>query len=218
MLTQAKESGQISEADWKEANNRYKTCLSENGHKVELVYEGSRVLIMEEGSPGMSAQDMQASGQERSKDDLECYGKTSAFINEVYTYLNGGSDKPDGDTTQRAVLTCLIDRKLVPANTTYDEFVADLEQTTENSSLRMAKTTPTRSDNAGSRTRGSFGRRLSVPYVSGRTEAEAKAKELLHVGQYPRSRRDALVRSVADARYGRSSDRRAEPAAAPPSH
>lgn len=126
VLTEAKKTGQISEADWKEANNRYKTCLTEQGFQVEIIYRGSTVQIQGEVDGKQTPADREA----RQKADLSCYQKTAAHINEIYAYLNddGSGNGLDGDTVQRAVLACLIDRELAPADTTYDEFVADLEQ------------------------------------------------------------------------------------------
>ncbi|MFB9748107.1 hypothetical protein [Leifsonia shinshuensis] len=124
VLTKARETGSISEADWKEANNRYKACLDEQGYAADLLYDGSKVLMAFDADSNES----EAAKKTRQAADLACYQKTSAFINEVYAYLNGGSDRPDADAVQRAVLACLIDRKLVPADTSYDQFLADLEQ------------------------------------------------------------------------------------------
>ncbi|MCX4471354.1 hypothetical protein OOK41_13725 [Micromonospora sp. NBC_01655] len=126
VLTTAKDTGKISEADWKEANNRFKDCLAAKGYQIELIFQGSKVLTQTvAGSGDRSEADKQAD----AKASQECYEKTSAFINEVYALLaGGGQEKPDGDATQRAVLACLIDRGLVPEDTKYDEFLADLEQ------------------------------------------------------------------------------------------
>lgn len=109
VLTRAKETGTISEADWKEANNRYKACLSEQGIQAEIVYQGSKVQVQ----AVQSGKDTPESREASQKADLACYQKTSAFINEIYAYLNddGSGNGMDGDTAQRAVLKCLIDRQ-----------------------------------------------------------------------------------------------------------
>lgn len=126
VLKTAKDTGKISEADWKEANNRFKECLAAKGYQVELVFQGSKVLTQTVADDGDRSE---ADKQADAEASQECYEKTSAFINEVYALLaGGGQDKPDGDTTQRAVLACLIDRGLAPKGTSYDEFLADLEQ------------------------------------------------------------------------------------------
>ena len=124
VIAEAKKSGVISEADWKEANNRYVECLTLKGHKVELIYEGTKVLTVEETSERESEQER----QRRRRSDHECYEKTSAFINDIYTHLNGGpGSEKSGDEVLRAVFACLIDRELVPKDTTFDQFAADLQ-------------------------------------------------------------------------------------------
>lgn len=126
VLTKAKTTGEISEADWKEANNQNKECLAAKGFNVEILYEGTKVLVQHE----INESETQAQAEEWNQATQTCYEKTSSFINEIYSYLAGDENGQgfDGDTAQRAVLACLIERKLVPADTSYDEFVADLEQ------------------------------------------------------------------------------------------
>lgn len=126
VLTKAKETGQISEADWKEANNRFKECMADLGRDVEIVYEGSRALVMEEAGT-LNEDDMEGSAADRNQDTVQCQKKTNGFINEIYEYINGNS-AGSSDDVQRAVLNCLIERELVPADTTYEQFVTDLEQ------------------------------------------------------------------------------------------
>lgn len=126
VLTKAKESGQISEADWKEANNRFKECMADLGRDVEIVYEGSRALVMEEANT-LNKNEMEGSAADRNQDTVQCQKKTNGFINEIYEYINGNS-AGSADDVQRAVLSCLIERELVPADTTYEQFVTDLEQ------------------------------------------------------------------------------------------
>lgn len=127
VLTKAKRSGEVSEADWKEANNRYKTCLADQGYDVELIFQGSKVQTIRDAEEGEAGDANNADTQKRQQVDIECYAKTSAFINEIYDYINGTGGM-DGDQVQRAVLQCLLDRGLVPKDTTYDEFLADLDQ------------------------------------------------------------------------------------------
>ncbi|PPG33176.1 hypothetical protein C5B97_00700 [Pseudoclavibacter sp. RFBB5] len=126
VLTAARESGEISEADWKEGNNLRLQCLQEKGFDAELLYEGAEVYLQTDADPGAASPD--EGDSELQAADLDCYEKTSAFINEAYSLINGGQSSVDPDEMQRAVLQCLIDRELVPADTTYEEFVADLEQ------------------------------------------------------------------------------------------
>lgn len=127
VLTKAKQSGEISEADWKEANNRYKSCMADQGYEVELVFQGSKVQTIRDAEEGETGDADNSVNRKRQQVDIECYAKTSAFINEVYDYING-TGSMDGDQIQRAVFKCLVDRGLVPKDTTYDEFLADLEQ------------------------------------------------------------------------------------------
>lgn len=128
VLTRAQETGAVSEEDWKEANNKFKDCMVDKGYEIELIYDGANVTTQTVADVGSGGEEQQADAEKRRADDQECYEKTSAFINEAYSLLNGGSVSVSADEMQRAVLQCLIDRELVPAETTYEEFVADLEQ------------------------------------------------------------------------------------------
>lgn len=128
VLSRAQESGNISEQDWKEANSRYLACVEDKGYSGEIIYEGAEAFLQTEVDPGLSEAEMVAEDMKTQVDTLECYDKTSAYINEAYLYLNGGLADTDVDSLQRAVLACLIDGDLVPKETTYEEFAADLEQ------------------------------------------------------------------------------------------
>ncbi len=127
ILDKAKQTGEITESDWKEANNKFVTCMAELGASVQLQFDGARVQYLRDAETGTKRDD-EAAKQKRADQHLECYSKTSMGINEVYQYLNESSASTDGDEIQRAVLKCLIERKLVPESTTYDEFLADLQK------------------------------------------------------------------------------------------
>lgn len=124
VLTKVQETGTISEADWKEANSMQAACMTEKGYPTEVIYEGTKVILKTEAAPGAG----EAESEAERADTIECYDKTSAYINEAYAYINGGPNQVDPDAVQRAVLQCLIDGGLVPAETSYEEFVADLQQ------------------------------------------------------------------------------------------
>ncbi|KAB1638839.1 hypothetical protein [Pseudoclavibacter terrae] len=128
VLAKAQETGVISESDWKEANARYAECMNDKGYNAEIVYEGADAFLQTEEAAGQGDDQGAAPDGAVQEDGHECYDKTSAFINEAYSLINGGQSAVSPEEMQRAVLQCLIDRELVPADTTYEEFVADLEQ------------------------------------------------------------------------------------------
>lgn len=122
VLEKAKKTGKISEADWKEANNQNKECMASLGYDIEITYEGSKVLMLMEAEGGED----DPANEKRRQDSIECGDKTSAYINEIYSYLVG--DQPDGDEQLRAIFNCIIENELAPKDTTFDEFESDLEQ------------------------------------------------------------------------------------------
>lgn len=128
LLQQVRDTGELSEADWKEANSRYVACMAEHGRTIELVYQGATVLEREQADQG-SLTNHEATQDERIKTEQECMMKTKAFINEVYAYLHGEAnpgDSADGETVERKILACLIERGLVPKDSTYEQFLNDL--------------------------------------------------------------------------------------------
>lgn len=128
LLEQVRKTGELSEADWKEANNRYVACMAEHGRTIELVYQGATVLEREQADQG-GLTDHEAAQDERIKTEQECMMKTKAFINEVYAYLHGETNpgnSVDGETVERKILACLIERGLVPEDSTYEQFINDL--------------------------------------------------------------------------------------------
>lgn len=127
VLKKVQEKGELSEADWKEANEQYKACLIAAGHDVELVYEGTQVLIKGKVSEGGEPGDEEAQQREREQ-DTECYEKTSMYINEIYAYLNDDGSEQDHEEVERAVHECLIDTGVLPESTTFEEFSAELKK------------------------------------------------------------------------------------------
>lgn len=125
VLSKAQESGEISEADWKEANEQYESCLIDAGQNVELVYEGSQVLVKGEVNEGGEPGDDETRQRER-EENAKCYEKTSMYINEIYAYLNDGGTEQDHEEVERAVYECLIETGVIPKDTTFDEFASEL--------------------------------------------------------------------------------------------
>lgn len=127
VLNKAQKSGEISEADWKEANEQYKSCLIDAGQDVELVYEGSQVLVKGEVNEGGEPGDDEAQQREH-EEDAECYEKTSMYINEIYAYLNDDGSEQNHEEVERAVYDCLIETGVIPKDTTFDEFSSELSK------------------------------------------------------------------------------------------
>lgn len=123
VLQKAKETGEISEADWKEANNQKKECMAALGYDLEIVYEGSKVMWLMD----LDEEEDDAALKKRDQASLDCSDKTNAYINEIYSFLAGDQPGADGSDPLRAVFDCLIDNELIPEDATFDEFNADLE-------------------------------------------------------------------------------------------
>lgn len=127
VLKKVQEKGELGEADWKEANEQCKACLIAAGQSVELVYEGTQILIKGEVNEGSEPGNEEAQQREREQ-DTECYEKTSMYINEIYAYLNDEGSAQNHEEVERAVYDCLIETGLIPKDTTFDEFSAELPQ------------------------------------------------------------------------------------------
>ncbi|WP_029088612.1 hypothetical protein [Brevibacterium album] len=122
VLQKAKETGEVSEADWKEANNRLAQCAKDGGLEIELMYQGAEVQYI---SPAGT----DSTEETRAKENeliLECEMKTNAFIKDAYAYLNGSQGPGEDYALERAVLACLIDKELVPEGTTLEQFLASM--------------------------------------------------------------------------------------------
>lgn len=124
VLAEAQKSGEISEASWKEANEQYQSCLTDLGRNVELVYVGAQVQIRGEVEADEAIDE--ASRQKEREEDTACYEKTSMYINEIYAYLHDDSAEEENDQLERAVYACLIETKVIPKDTTFEEFSAEL--------------------------------------------------------------------------------------------
>lgn len=124
ILSTAQKTGEVSEADWKEANNRYVQCMSERGHSYQVSYQGTEVVFTRESASGGNGQEDVA----EKNDALECGTLTNTYVNGLYQYLYGSDPVQNSQDMERAVLACLIDKGLVPDSTTFDEFSADLSQ------------------------------------------------------------------------------------------
>lgn len=123
VLQKAKDTGELSEADWKEANNRFVQCAEDGGLEVELMYQGAEVQYISPAGED-STEEQRAMENELV---LECEMKTNAFIKEVYAYLNQSGGSGEDYAMERAIMACLVDRDLAPEDITFEQFMADLE-------------------------------------------------------------------------------------------
>lgn len=126
VLEKAQKSGTISEADWKEANNQFLDCMIDKGHDMELVYEGSQVMVRGEAGANEAPGGDEAEQTARQEDFSDCSAKTSDYINEIYSYLNSDGSTQDPEEIERAVYDCLIESEVIPKDTTFDEFSREL--------------------------------------------------------------------------------------------
>jgi len=130
ILNQAKLTGAISEADWKEVNQRTAECLQEkSGYPTTVVYEGANAYLQQNQGTELPSGD---TDRQIERDTIACVDQFSGAVNTVYRYLYGGPMYRDPEFVPRAIYDCLKDKELIPKSVTWEEFEADYWSSTQN--------------------------------------------------------------------------------------
>jgi hypothetical protein len=120
ILLRARQTGAVSEADWKEANNLTVACLQERGFPTEVSYEGAETIFQTFPDPQQT--DEQRAQMRAAITDCS---KLSVQVNSLYRYIYGDPANQDPNHVPRAIYDCLIEADLIPESTAYEEFFAD---------------------------------------------------------------------------------------------
>ena len=118
------QSGDISESDWKESNNRYVDCMAGQGYAVQVEYLGEKTQTVAQFEPDADEADMQIARDA----DMECGIKTSLFVNQLYAEINRPGGPMDPLDSDRSIHQCYIDRDIIPADVTFEQFEAEIQK------------------------------------------------------------------------------------------
>ncbi|MDR3108054.1 MAG: hypothetical protein LBU05_07700 [Bifidobacteriaceae bacterium] len=111
----------ISEANWKEANNRYVDCMAGKGYTVEVQYLGEKTQTIRDAETAADEAELQ---QDRTA-DLECGVKASLFVNQLYAELNRPGGPMDPLASDRSIHQCYIENNVIPGDVTFEQFQAE---------------------------------------------------------------------------------------------
>ncbi|MDR0592314.1 MAG: hypothetical protein LBG60_03450 [Bifidobacteriaceae bacterium] len=118
------QSRDISESDWKESNSRYVVCMAGKGYAVHVDYLGEKTQTVTEFEPAADEAELQAARDA----DLECGIKTSLFVNQLYAEINRPGGPMDPLDSDRSIHQCYIDRGIIPADVSFEQFEAEIQK------------------------------------------------------------------------------------------
>ena len=124
ILEQAKQTGAISEADWKEVNEQSVQCIREKtGYEdVSVIYHKAGTVIQITMGADLPTEEQ---NEQRVQAQIDCSREYAGAVNAVYLYLYGGPMYRDQEFVPRAVYACLKEGKLIPNSVTWEKFAAD---------------------------------------------------------------------------------------------
>jgi hypothetical protein len=125
VLRQALETGQISEADWKQVNTNWIACVRGLGAEATIFYEGTRTTYQVAPPKGIGLGE--SAGVEFSEAVRQtCDLPINLYVNGAYDLLYRESWKSDPRQVDERVIACLQRAGVAPESLTYEEFEADL--------------------------------------------------------------------------------------------
>ncbi|MDR1449812.1 MAG: hypothetical protein LBI84_06380 [Propionibacteriaceae bacterium] len=126
VLQQAQQTGQISEADWKQANANWISCIKSLGFEADVFYEGTNVTYHVALSNEVSQMDEAGRAAVRQTIRQTCDERTNTYVNMAYDSLYRESWKNDPRQVDERVIACLQQAGLASETLTYEELEADL--------------------------------------------------------------------------------------------
>ncbi|MDR0592315.1 MAG: hypothetical protein LBG60_03455 [Bifidobacteriaceae bacterium] len=126
------ETGDLLEADWKQANADNVACMEELGHRTSTVYEGATAVESMTDMGGTQAEAIQ-----RASDSEACATRHSRYVNAVYAALRGDAAADAIGQADDAIRLCYIDKGIIT-----EEVTAQRWQLDQDDYLRMADDNP----------------------------------------------------------------------------
>ncbi|MDR1187650.1 MAG: hypothetical protein LBK95_09380 [Bifidobacteriaceae bacterium] len=121
LLRRFLEERTIGEADWKEANSRYVSCMAAKGYTAEVQYLGETTQVLQDAP--MDADEAYLEGSRMA--DQDCAAAESAYVNSVYSEINRPGGPMDPQETDRSIRQCYIDKGIIPEDVTFEQWLAE---------------------------------------------------------------------------------------------
>jgi hypothetical protein len=125
VLQEVRVTGEISEADWKQANNNWIACVASLGASGSIEYQGTHTQYTVAVPPELAPDTAGANAVMDSVDRL-CTDR-NRWVNIIYDLLYRASWKSDPRQVDERVIACLQERGLAPDSLTYEELEADID-------------------------------------------------------------------------------------------
>jgi hypothetical protein len=116
------ETGDISEADWKQANADNVACMAALGHETTTVYDGA---VATESMTGTGATRDEAI--QRAADSEACATEHSRYVNQVYAASRGQSTGAQSGDADDAIRQCYIAKGIIGEDTTPSQWQLNLD-------------------------------------------------------------------------------------------
>ncbi|MDR1264195.1 MAG: hypothetical protein LBK42_01165 [Propionibacteriaceae bacterium] len=125
VLRQALETGQISEADWKQVNTNWIACVRGLGSDASVSYEGTVVIYTVALSKSVGL-DKDSTAEAREAIHQTCDLPIKDYVDVVYDMIYRESWRSDPRQVDERVIACLQRTGAAPESLTYEELEADL--------------------------------------------------------------------------------------------
>jgi hypothetical protein len=123
ILLEARLTGVVSEADWKEANENSVRCVIDRGYSAKnawIPYRGLDAILETLADSSQETQILLADFQ-------NCHVRYGFYVSGLYSYLYGGQSGNKSDDIPQQIYQCLLERNLIPASVNFDEYLVDFE-------------------------------------------------------------------------------------------
>lgn len=128
VLTKAIKAGKISEADYREANEKYQQCM---------ISKGDQITFSTDQSTGLMQESMDVDGQDYdsdkvNSDSIACAKGTNLLIRDLYERM---TTNPSNADDIELIVSCLKRKKLVPNSFTKQDYLNESSKTDGSSKL-----------------------------------------------------------------------------------
>lgn len=128
VLTKAIKAGKISEADYREANEKYQQCMISKGDQITFSTDQSTGLMQE--SMDIDGQDYDS--DKVNSDSIACAKGTNLLIRDLYERM---TTNPSNADDIELIVSCLKRKKLVPNSFTKQDYLNESSKTDGSSKL-----------------------------------------------------------------------------------
>ncbi|WP_241746767.1 hypothetical protein [Bifidobacterium dentium] len=128
VLTKAIKAGKISEADYREANEKYQQCMVSKGDQISFSTDQSTGLMQE--SMNVDGQDYDS--DKVNSDSIACARGTNLLIRDLYERM---TTNPTNSDDIELIVDCLKRKKLVPSSFTKQDYLTESSKTNGSSKL-----------------------------------------------------------------------------------